>query len=266
MRFSLIPRALLPAAIAAGWAGWASGYAEGAGPMVHIPASEFSSLFSNGKPESVPAFWMDRHPVTNQDFLAFVTAHPKWRRSQVPSIFADSGYLRHWAGDLEPGEANPNGPVIHVSWFAARAYADWKGKRLPTLAEWEVAAAAENFPIRDGAPSIQEQILLWYSRPGNLPLPSVGHGPQNRFGVVDLHTVAWEWVEDFNSSLVTGESRGDGGLERGLFCGSGSLGAPNPGDYSAFIRYAMRSSLEARYTTALLTFRCVRDPLPPDEP
>lgn len=49
-------------------------------------------------------FGLDRAPVTRGDFLAFVTAQPGWRRSQVKRVFADADYLRDWADDLDPGE------------------------------------------------------------------------------------------------------------------------------------------------------------------
>lgn len=72
----------------------------------------------------VDAFRMARYPVTNAEFLAFVEANPEWQRSRVKALFADDGYLNHWAGDLLLGpEAPPNQPVVHVSWFAAMAYA-----------------------------------------------------------------------------------------------------------------------------------------------
>ena len=68
-----------------------------------------------------------------------------------------------------------------------------------------------------------------------------------------------EWVEDFNSALVTGESRGDTALERSMYCGSGALGAANPSDYAGFMRQAFRSGLHAQYTIRNLGFRCAAD-------
>ena len=69
----------------------------------------------------------------------------------------------------------------------------------------------------------------------------------------------WEWVDDFNTALVTGESRADGGLERNLFCGSGAATARNREDYPAFMRVGYRSSLRADYTVPNLGFRCARN-------
>ena len=66
-------------------------------------------------------------------------------------------------------------------------------------------------------------------------------------------------VEDFNTALVTGESRGDTGLERRLFCGAGSIGSADSKDYASFMRFAFRSSLKAAYTTKNLGFRCADD-------
>jgi formylglycine-generating enzyme required for sulfatase activity len=77
------------------------------------------------------------------------------------------------------------------------------------------------------------------------------------YGISDLHGLVWEWTLDFNSSLVTGESRGDGSLERSLYCGSGAAGAADFEDYAALMRYAFRSSLEARYAVGNLGFRGV---------
>jgi len=53
------------------------------------------------------------------------------------------------------------------------------------------------------------------------------------------------------------ESRGDASLERSLYCGNGAVGAADFEDYAAFMRYAFRSSLEARYNVANLGFRGV---------
>lgn len=207
----------------------------------------------------VTAFEMDWHAVTNAEFLAFVTAHPEWRRSRISPLFADSSYLRHWHGDVNLGpDAPPDSPVVHVSWFAARAYLRTLGKSLPTVDQWEYAAAADE-TRRDAArdPAFLERLRLWYGRPTPARLPAVGSGLRNVYGVANLHGLIWEWTLDFNSALVTGESRADSALERSLYCGSGAVGASDFEDYAAFMRYAFRSSLEARYGVANLGFRGV---------
>jgi formylglycine-generating enzyme required for sulfatase activity len=74
-----------------------------------------------------------------------------------------------------------------------------------------------------------------------------------------LHGLVWEWVADFNTAMVTGDARGDTGLDRQLFCGSGSQGARDVQNYPAFMRYAFRSSLKASYCVHNLGFRCAKD-------
>ena len=59
--------------------------------------------------------------------------------------------------------------------------------------------------------------------------------------------------------MVTGDSRGDTGLDRQLFCGSGAQGAKDRSDFPAFMRFAYRSSLKAGYTVHNLGFRCAQD-------
>jgi formylglycine-generating enzyme required for sulfatase activity len=210
----------------------------------------------------VKAFALDTHAVTNGEYLDFVRACPEWRRSRVSRLFADENYLGQWAGDLDLGpeaDALENAPVTQVSWFAARAYARWRGKRLPQLAEWEYAAGAGT--SRED-PDARQRILDWYARPVRLPLPPVGSTACNRWGVWDLHGLVWEWVEDFNSALVTGESRADSDLERRFFCAGGAVGATDLTDYPAFMRYAFRSSLGGTDCLKSLGFRCAED-LPP---
>ena len=230
--------------------------------MAHIPAGEYRPFFrSAGEPVAVPvqAFCLDILPVTRSQFLEFVKRHPQWRRSRVKRIFADGSYLRDWAGDLNPGTNAPgNAPVTYVSWFAARAYAQSLGKRLPTAAEWEYAAAAS--PTRpDGAndPVFQRQILSWYSTPATR-LCAVGASPRNYWGVQDLHGLVWEWVLDFNSAMIASDSRGAAGSDRQFFCGAGALGAKDARDFPAFMRYGFRSSLGADYCVHNLGFRCAR--------
>jgi len=243
--------------------------------MVRIPAGSYRPLY---RPTAVPedsarqaatrraaprvavaAFAMDERPVTNAQFLAFVRAHPKWRRSRVDRLFADTAYLRHWASDLALGpDAPPESPVVNVSWFAARAYLAADGRRLPSVDQWEyVAAASETAYDASRDPATLARLREWYARPSPVRLPAVGGTAPNRYGVQDLHGLIWEWTLDFNSALVTGESRGDASLERALYCGSGAAGATDFEDYAAFMRFAHRSSLEARYCLAGLGFRGV---------
>jgi formylglycine-generating enzyme required for sulfatase activity len=232
--------------------------------MVELPAGVYRPLFraADEPPvELVGAFLLDRLPVTNADYLDFVRANPRWQRSQVKRLFADEHYLQHWAGDLELGaNAQPNQPVVWVSWFAAKAYAAAQGKRLPTVAEWEYAAAVS--PTRvDGENDAEFQRALrhWYSTPSPESLPRVGAGLANHLGLHDLHGLIWEWTSDFNTATVTGDARGDTGIERQLFCGAGSTGAKDSANFPAFMRYGFRSSLQAAYTVHNLGFRCARD-------
>ena len=69
----------------------------------------------------------------------------------------------------------------------------------------------------------------------------------------------WEWVLDFNSTLISEDSRTGKDPDRLLFCGSGAVGSRDRNDYASFMRIAFRSALSPRYTTASLGFRCARD-------
>ncbi len=234
-----------------------------AAEMVLIPAGVYAPLL-RGKNDPatipVPAFRLDARPVTNAEFLAFVTAQPKWRRSRVSPLFADTGYLADWAGDLDLGPNAPAGsPVVRVSWFAARAYAAWVGKRLPTTAEWERAASV-GFTTDHGAtePAYRAFVLEWFASPSPWPLPAAGAGRPNLYGVHDLAGLVWEWVGDFNTALVTGESRADTGPDSNLFCGAGAVSARDLENYPAFMRAGFRSSLRASYVVPNLGFRCAR--------
>ena len=231
--------------------------------MTLVPAGRYTPLFRADKDPKdipVPAFWLDVLPVTNGDYLEFVRANPKWQRSQVKRLFADVEYLKRWTDDLDPGTNAPlPAPVTHVSWFAAKAYCAWKGKRLPTTVEWEYAAAAS--PTRaDGEndPEFVRQVRTWCATPSPEALPLAGRGRTNLFGVHDLHGLTWEWVADFSTAMVTGDARGDTGLDRQLFCGSGSEGAKDTANFPAFMRYGFRSSLKASYTVHNLGFRGAR--------
>ena len=231
--------------------------------MVFIAGGSYKPLYAKeAKTRTAAAFFLDILPVTNGQFLAFVTAHPEWRRSKVTRLNADENYLRHWAGDLDLGpdaEKIRDAPVTHVSWFAARAYCEAHGTRLPTQDEWEFAARADASRIDATADqAFLRKLLEWYSKPATAMLQPVGTAEVNVHGVRGLHGMVWEWVHDFNSTMIVGDSRGDGSLERKLFCGAGALFASDVTNYAAFMRYAMRSSLGGNYCVGSLGFRTAK--------
>ncbi len=115
---------------------------------VQIPKGSFHSILPEveGEPIKIDGFALDELAVTNADFIEFLTVNPMWRRSTIPAVYADAGYLKHWESDLDPGiNAKPDQPVTRISWFAANAYCLWAGGRLPTLNEWEYSAQLMDF-------------------------------------------------------------------------------------------------------------------------
>ena len=234
-----------------------------AGDMVKVAAGEHVPVYPPSPEEAVipmKAFELDRLPVTNRDYLAFVTKHPKWRRGRVPGLLADHRYLEHWKGPLEIGaEADPDAPVTRVSWFAAKAYCEAQGKRLPTENEWEYAAAASaTSPNGRSDPAFTARLLEWYSKPTPKVFPKVARGEPNYWGLHDMHGLVWEWVLDFGSTMVSSDSREDGDPDKMRFCGASAINAGDKDDYAAFMRYAFRSSLQGPYTVGNLGFRCAR--------
>lgn len=229
--------------------------------MVTIKGSRYIPLYGRESTVvEVKDFEMDMYPVTNAEFLKFVKQYPKWQKSKAIKLFVDGSYLANWKNDLELKDSEkPNSPVTYVSWFAAKDYCDCQGKRLPTVDEWEyVAMADETTKDARVKPSYNQQILAWYETPRSNE-NTIGMHPKNVWGVHDLHGLVWEWTLDFNSVLITGESRKDVDKDANLFCGSASINATDLMNYAAFMRYAIRGSLKAKYSMKNLGFRCVKD-------
>ena len=202
---------------------------------------------------TVVPFTMRETPVTQDEFARFAAAHPQWQRGQVPRIFAERGYLQ----DSEL--AAPRSAVVQVSWFAAQAFCESEGARLPTWNEWEYVAAADA-TRRDARsdPAWLARILGWYARPATAPVPEVG-GEANAYGLRDLHGLIWEWVDDFNALLVDADSRSGDDPDKQKFCGAGAVNLQYQMNYAVLMRIALLSSLSARSGTGSLGFRCARD-------
>lgn len=230
--------------------------------MVSIPASLYTPFFKlpNTAPVHLKSFKLDETAVTNQEFLEFVRANPQWRRSRVNRLFADSNYLKLWESDLSIGKNNTaiyNSPVVYVSWFAAKAYAAWKGKRLPTVAEWEHGGSASL--VNSKYKNLTAFILNWYTKPSEKVLPPVKTVCKNSLGLFDMHGLIWEWTFDFNSFIKTGDSRANTADELQLFCASSSLYVKDNSDYASFLRYSYRGSLKGNFCIGNLGFRCAGD-------
>ena len=241
---------------------------------VEVPAGDYSPLFvpsradpkglldlrqNSDRPKisekirvSVAAFQIAKSPVTNEDFQKFVKVRPEWQKRKAVELFADSRYLEHWNASGSTKKLLRK-PVTNVSWFAAKSYCQSLGARLPTTDEWEYIASLDNPEKRDKA------ILDWYAKPAGSTPTFQENSFVGVFGIQDMYGKIWEWTSDFNSSMVTGESREDTSLSRSMFCGAGSIGATKPEEYATFMRFAFRSSLKGNYDSPILGFRCAKN-------
>lgn len=231
---------------------------------VAVDGGEFTTVLPPApgiEKAKVDDFRLDATPVTNAEFLAFVTRNPEWRRGTATGVLVGNHYLAHWKGPLTLGdESLREQPVTNVSWFAARAYCEARGGRLPDWYEWEYAAAAgrDELDARH-RPEWRQRILDWYAQTGGKPLRAVGQTAPDVRGIHDLHGLIWEWVEDYNALMVSGDNREQGGADEVMFCGAGAASMKEREHYAVLMRVAMLSSLKAGEGTRNLGFRCAYD-------
>jgi serine/threonine-protein kinase len=187
--------------------------------MIYIPAGEFMMgtndieaqriLEGNGRqyPEvpthnvTLDGFWIDKFEVTTGQYLKCVEAGVCEAAAHNNAIFAGSEYY------TSPDYANY--PVINVTWYKARAYCEWAGRRLPTEAEWEKAARGTdgrkytwgNDPVsNDVANLCDKNCTARYPNPkfndGFPETAPVGSFPKGAspYGVMDMAGNVWEWT------------------------------------------------------------------------
>lgn len=185
--------------------------------MALIPAGEFTLQTTFGdnfipnpdkidRPVKMPAYYLDKHPVTNADFRQFLKAS-----GYVPQDTCN--FLKHWkGGDIPAG--TENFPVVYVAYEDAKAYAAWAGKRLPTEAEWQYGAQAgdgRDWPwSKDAKVERKEQYVtntLTVSKlqvdpalcnTGDGKPGPIGRYPQgaNPYGLEDLVGCVWQMTHD----------------------------------------------------------------------
>jgi serine/threonine protein kinase len=164
--------------------------------------------------QSIQAFLIDRHEVTNAEFVDFVTARGYREEKYWPENMMIEGVLtpwesavqkfvdktgisgpRFWSGGRYP-EGKENHPVVGISWYEAQAYGLWAGKNLPNWSQWWRAALGE----KESARPWGNDVRTTHSRAnfgfrGTQPVRSYPLGV-SFFGCFDMAGNVREWLQD----------------------------------------------------------------------
>ncbi len=242
--------------------------------MVLIPAGNFrigsndAAAYSDEKPVHtvyVNSFYIDKYEVTNEDYKKFVDANPQWRKDRILQAYHDGDYLKHWIGNRYP-YGKGNHPVTWVSWYAAMAYAQWKGKRLPTEAEWEKAARGGLVNNYLSGNLVNSQTANYDQNVGSAT--RIGNYQANPYGLYDMVGNVSEWCLDaYSSSFYANSARRNpvaGGSIYSIVRDFKNLNASRVlrgGSWSSnanYVRIAYRSSDSPVRTSNTTGFRCVK--------
>jgi formylglycine-generating enzyme required for sulfatase activity len=187
--------------------------------MVEIPAGEFvmgfdgTQALEDERPAHrvlLDAYSMDRYEVTTAHYAAFLTA---------------GNHAPPWLWNLVDLSQHGDRPVIGVDWTDADAYCRWKGKRLPTEAEWEKAARGTDGRLYPWGSHLPTEQLANYALGARfsysqvlMPVPSYEQG-RSPYGMYQMAGNVWEWVSDWYSASYYERSpdRNPTGPESGQF-------------------------------------------------
>ncbi|MBK8256664.1 MAG: SUMF1/EgtB/PvdO family nonheme iron enzyme [Polyangiaceae bacterium] len=221
--------------------------------MVLVPGGPF--LMGVGRRSvHIDPFYIDRFPVTNTEFAAFLQA-----TGYSPEDENRARFLMH-VRDTATIKRLAKHPVVYVSWLDARAYATWAGKRLPSEAEWEKAARGTDgrrYPWGREDPS-KSRALFGHHDGGTAPVGSYPRGA-SPFGALDMAGNVLEWCDDaddpdFYTNGPDNNPRnvGQKSSHRVMRGGSFMHGA-------AALRVTARTAFEPTYRFASGGFRCAKN-------
>ena len=163
---------------------------------------------------TLSSYWIDKYEVTSSNFSKFLNENKNEAHRFIeitPSVtvqFEDNIY--------QPRKGLENYPVNRVSWFGADAYCKWKGKRLPTEAEWEKAARGDDQRIFPWGNQFPDNSRVTFRRKFSEkefrvmePVDGLPAGV-SPYGVHHMAGNVWEWVSDwFDSVAYQDENRMD---------------------------------------------------------
>jgi iron(II)-dependent oxidoreductase len=213
--------------------------------MGNIPREDEEFIDNQAHKVYVDTFYLDKYEVTNAMYYEFCLA----TNHRLPEF---------WGMDQFRSSMNyPNHPVTGVCWSDAKTYADWKGLRLPTEAEWEYAARGGlegmNYPNGN---EMDSALANYYTTQGH-PL-KVGSYPVNGYGLYDMSGNVVEWVWDFYDDgyyLVSPLENPRGPLYGKQHCIRGGGWRSGRGCCSVHFRQSLRTY----WVDFNVGFRCARD-------
>lgn len=162
--------------------------------------------------EITKAFYMSKYEVTNSQYAVFLNANGIGENGEGSVTYDDSGssttatklfinkwpdYGLVWSGNKwVPVSGYENHPVVYVTWYGAKAFADYYGYSLPTEAQWEYACRAGTTTVFSYGDSASGD-YMWYSGNNNPPgTKAVGTKQPNLWGLYDMHGNVSEWCLD----------------------------------------------------------------------